>query len=138
MLNLNALMQVNPLVPVAVAVMVMAVGLVWYSMQVFGKKWMVDVGLGAESMKKAPAASYVVSIVASLVLGIFMDYFATRLNLHTWQGGLVLGAKMWLAFVATSMAMNYIFAQRPRRLFLIDVGYQLVIFVFAGVIAVLL
>ena len=131
-------MQVNPLVPVAVAVMVMAVGMVWYSLQVFGKKWMSDVGLSLEVMNKAPAASYVVSIVASLVLGIFMDYFATRLNLHTWQGGLVLGAKMWLAFVATSMAMNYVFARRPRRLFLIDVGYQLVIFVLAGLIAVLL
>ena len=138
MLNLNVLMQVNPLVPVAVAVMVMAVGMVWYSLQVFGKKWMSDVGLSLEVMNKAPAASYVVSIVASLVLGIFMDYFATRLNLHTWQGGLVLGAKMWLAFVATSMAMNYVFARRPRRLFLIDVGYQLVIFVLAGLIAVLL
>lgn len=137
MLNLNALMQVNPLVPIAVAVMVMAVGMVWYSLQVFGKKWMSDVGLSIEVMNKAPVASYVVSIVASLVLGVFMDYFATRLNLHTWQGGLVLGAKMWLAFVATSMAMNYVFARRPRRLFLIDVGYQLVIFVLAGLIAVL-
>ncbi len=137
MLNLNALMQVNPLVPVAVAVMVMAVGMVWYSLQVFGKKWMSDVGLSLEVMNKAPAASYVVSIAASLVLGVFMDYFATRLNLHTWQGGLVLGAKMWLAFVATSMAMNYVFARRPRRLFLIDIGYQLVIFVLAGLIAVL-
>ncbi len=137
MLNLNALMQVNPLVPIAVAVMVMAVGMVWYSLQVFGKKWMSDVGLSLEVMNKAPVASYVVSIVASLVLGVFMDYFATRLNLHTWQGGLVLGAKMWLAFVATSMAMNYVFARRPRRLFLIDVGYQLVIFVLAGLIAVL-
>lgn len=137
MLNLNALMQVNPLVPIAVAVMVMAVGMVWYSLQVFGKKWMSDVGLSLEVMNKAPVASYIVSIVASLVLGVFMDYFATRLNLHTWQGGLVLGAKMWLAFVATSMAMNYVFARRPRRLFLIDVGYQLVIFVLAGLIAVL-
>ena len=137
MLNLNALMQVNPLVPVAVAVMVMAVGMVWYSLQVFGKKWMSDVGLSLEVMNKAPVASYVVSIVASLVLGMFMDYFATRLNLHTWQGGLVLGAKMWLAFVATSMAMNYVFARRPRRLFLIDIGYQLVIFVLAGLISVL-
>jgi len=137
MLNLNALMQVNPLVPIAVAVMVMAVGMVWYSLQVFGKKWMSDVGLSLEVMNKAPVASYVVSIVASLVLGVFMDYFATRLNLHTWQGGLVLGAKMWLAFVATSMAMNYVFARRPRRLFLIDIGYQLVIFVLAGLIAVL-
>ena len=130
-------MQVNPLVPIAVAVMVMAVGMVWYSLQVFGKKWMSDVGLSLEVMNKAPVASYVVSIVASLVLGVFMDYFATRLNLHTWQGGLVLGAKMWLAFVATSMAMNYVFARRPRRLFLIDIGYQLVIFVLAGLIAVL-
>jgi len=137
MLNLNALMQVNPLVPIAVAVMVMAVGMVWYSLQVFGKKWMSDVGLSLEVMNKAPVASYVVSIVASLVLGVFMDYFATRLNLHTWQGGLVLGAKMWLAFVATSMAMNYVFARRPRRLFLIDIGYQLIIFVLAGLIAVL-
>lgn len=137
MLNLNALMQVNPLVPIAVAVMVMAVGMVWYSLQVFGKKWMSDVGLSLEVMNKAPVASYVVSIVASLVLGVFMDYFATRLNLHTWQGGLVLGAKMWLAFVATSMAMNYVFARRPRRLFLIDIGYQLVIFILAGLIAVL-
>ena len=137
MLNLNALMQVNPLVPIAVAVMVMAVGMVWYSLQVFGKKWMSDVGLSIEVMNKAPVASYVVSIVASLVLGVFMDYFATRLNLHTWQGGLVLGAKMWLAFVATSMAMNYVFARRPRRLFLIDIGYQLVIFILAGLIAVL-
>jgi hypothetical protein len=138
MLNLNALMQVNPLVPVAVAVMVMAVGMVWYSVQVFGKKWMSDVGLNTEDMKKAPAIGYVVSIVASLVLGAFLDYFATRLNLHTWQGGAILGAKMWLAFVVTSMAMNYVFAQRPRRLFLIDAGYQLVVFVLAGVIAVLL
>lgn len=137
MLNLNALMQVNPLVPIAVAVMVMAVGMVWYSLQVFGKKWMSDVGLSLEVMNKAPVASYIVSIVASLVLGVFMDYFATRLNLHTWQGGLVLGAKMWLAFVATSMAMNYVFARRPRRLFLIDIGYQLVIFILAGLIAVL-
>ena len=117
--------------------MVMAVGMVWYSVQVFGKKWMSDVGLSIEVMNKAPVASYVVSIVASLVLGVFMDYFATRLNLHTWQGGLVLGAKMWLAFVATSMAMNYVFARRPRRLFLIDIGYQLVIFILAGLIAVL-
>ena len=45
-----------------------------------------------------------------------------------------MGAGCWLGFAGATSFANVIFAQKPKELWLIDSGYNLVSFVVAGVI----
>jgi hypothetical protein len=50
-----------------------------------------------------------------------------------WRGAL-LGAKLWLGFVATTALVNNSFQSGSKKLFAIDQGYHLVGIVLAGLI----
>ena len=62
---------------------------------------------------------------------------AMMLQLHPAPGlssGLGVGTVIGLAFVATSLGINYLFALKPMRLYLIDAGYLVLMFAVMGVI----
>ena len=48
--------------------------------------------------------------------------------------GLAVGSLIGLAFVATSFGINYLFALKPLRLYLIDAGYMVVLLAIVGTI----
>ena len=105
----------------------------WYSKKVFGALWGREAGqTAAPSRPKHPAKVFAVSFVFSLVAATaFAWWLGPQPTLATALGrGLIAGA----CFVATSFGINYQFAGRSTRLWLIDGGYHAAQFAIYGLV----
>lgn len=93
-----------------------------------------------EAMRKqAPkgfAAGLIGSIIASLVLGIFLQYDRlANVGLPTGVvGGLVVGFLVWFGFLMTTGVSGAIFEGRPGKLVGINQAYQLVSYILMGAV----
>jgi hypothetical protein len=110
-----------------------ALGGLWYSNILFGKIWIRENGTPIKKNEKDHQAyvfifSFILSFIAALALallvrrkpGFFMAF-------HT---GILAG----LCWVSTSFGINYLFANRSLKLFLIDAGYHTCQFTLYGLI----
>lgn len=134
---MEVLKSVDILSVVLVAVSSMAIGFVWYSNALFAKTWQKEVGLKDSDIKGGPGMGYLLTTVASLVMGTVMSIVANYAAVNSLVTGLKLGLLVWVGFTATAMAANYIFAKKSLKLFLIDSGYFLVSYLAAGAIIAL-
>ncbi len=105
-------------------------GGLWYSPALFGRAW--NVANGGQAQSGHPAKVFGVSFVFSLV---------TAASFAAWLGAeppladaLKAGALAGFGLVAASFGINYQFAQRSFKLWLIDGGYHTVQFVLFGLI----
>ena len=109
-----------------------AVGALWYG-PVFGKVWMRE---SAVTMDKARSANmpklYGMVLVLNLIAAGSLDMFIGPNA--TWRFGLFAGFMTGLTFVATALGVIYLFEFRSLRLWLINAGYQVVIFSVMGTI----
>lgn len=129
-------MEVNWIAVVAAAVSAFVLGGVWYG-PLFGKKWMELVGLSEEQAKSANmgkvfGGAFALSLIAAFVFAMFLGpkpgvEFATAA-----------GASAGLCWVAATFGINYLFAQRPFGLWLIDGGYATLQFTLYGLVIGLL
>lgn len=119
--------DINVLAVIAGAVIVMIVGSIWYSPNVFFTLWVREMGKKLEEVK--PGASvfitmFVGALVQSYVLANIVRAFGAT---SVVQGGMI-GVFVWFGIVAMTMIGNYAFAGRSRNVYLIDAGYYLVTF----------
>ena len=129
-------MEVNWIAVIAAAASAFVLGGIWYG-PIFGKKWQALVGLSDAQMKEANMAkvfggSFVLSFIAAFVFAMFLGpepgvQFATAA-----------GASAGLCWVAATFGINYLFAQRPFALWLIDGGYATLMFTLFGLVIGLL
>lgn len=128
---------INYLAVVVAALAYYASGALWYSPAFLGKPWMKAVGLTekkiAEKMKSA-WKSYLVSLVAALVISYGIARIEMYMQVTSFSSGLHTGFWTWLCFVLTTAATNSFFAGRPVKLLIIDAGYHLYGFLLLGVI----
>ena len=106
-------------------------GALWYG-PLFGGAWMAEHGFTEDQLRRDfnPATTYgttfVLGLVAAYVFGLFIgpgpDLWVATIT------GLALG----LAWVATSIATNYLFERRSGRLLLINGGYHAIRFGLIG------
>lgn len=124
---------VNLLVVLVAAVSSFALGGLWYSPMLFGRRWSRDAGM--EGRKGGyPARVFGVAFVFALVSAAM---FAWLLGHDpTLERAVHLALVVGAGFVATSFGINYQFADRPVSMWLIDAGYHIVQFLlYALVIA---
>ncbi len=124
-------LYVNLFAVILAAIASMGLGMLWYSSVLFGKKWMVLVGMTPEMMSSAKSSAkraYMVSTVASLVMAYILGVFMNNLLVPNLGQALFVGFMAWLGFVATTMINEYLFSVQKKSwtLYLINVGYQLV------------
>jgi len=106
-------------------------GALWYG-PLFGARWMAEVGMTAEQIKKdfSPArtygAAFVLGLVAAYVFGL---YVGPNPGLSF---SIVTGAAAGLCWVATALATNYLFERRSLALIGINGGYHAVRFALIG------
>jgi len=118
----------------------MALGSMWYG-PLFGKEWMRLSGIGQsqidgskkDGMSKLYLAAFIGSFVMSYVLAHFVQYF----DATTVGRALQLAFWTWLGFVATIMLGDILWKGIPRKLFVIQSGYQLVSIMISAVILAL-
>lgn len=106
------------------------VGGLWYSPLLFGKVWNRENGgqAGAGHPAKVFGVSLAFSLVAAACFGILLGASPGL------ESAVRTGVLVGLGLVAASFGINYQFAQRSFKLWLIDGGYHTAQFLLFGVI----
>jgi hypothetical protein len=124
---------VNIIAVIVCAVVNMIVGSLWYSPVLFAKPWMQLVGIKFDE-KPNPGPLYAVTAVAALVAAFVLAEVIALTKTAGVVGGIEVGLVVAIGFVATTTLPDYIFAGRPTKLYVINVGYQFVALIVEGAI----
>ena len=125
-------MEVNWIGVIAAAISAFVLGGVWYG-PLFGRKWMELVGLSEDQAKSASMAkifggALILSFLAAFVFAMFLGPDIAP------QQGAIYGFSAGLFWVGGTFGINYLFAQRPLGLWLIDAGYATLQFTLYGLL----
>ncbi|MBT8080662.1 MAG: DUF1761 domain-containing protein [Gammaproteobacteria bacterium] len=129
----TTLSGINWIAVIAAALAAFALGAGWYSMPLFGRTWMREIGLseetaGSANMPLVFGTAFVLQFAAATALAASMP--ATS----TWLTGIQCGLVVGVFWVASAFAITYLFEQRSMRLFMINAGYYIVLFAIMGAI----
>ncbi len=129
----NALAGINWPAVVVSTVVAFAVGGLWYSKALFGSAWLEEVGLTEEAVNNANmprtfGGTFVLQFFAVIALAVLVGTDSS------WQSGLSAGLVIGIFWIATAYGITYLFEQRTLRLFLINAGYNVVLFAIVGII----
>ncbi len=129
----HSLASINWPAVVVSTVVAFAVGGLWYSDTLCGKAWLEEVGLSEEDVNKANMTK---TFSGAFVL-LFFAVTALAALIGTdssWLSGLYCGLIISVFWIATAYGVTYLFEQRSMRLFLINAGYNIVLFAIVGTI----
>lgn len=109
------------------------IGAIWYSRNVFGNAWMMEVGLTEEAISRGNmtltfGGTFALQLVAATALAFFLG------SGSDWLIGLQAGLLVAICWIGTAYGITYFFEQRSLRLYLINAGYYLVLFAVMGAI----
>jgi Protein of unknown function (DUF1761) len=125
--------DVNWIAIIVAAIVPMVLGALWYSPLLFAEPWMRAVGRTREELGDA-ALGYLLSAAAAFLSSYVIARIMRWADVDdVWNGALV-GVLIWVGFVGTVLAVTTYFSGRPRELWLINAGYQLVAIVLMGAI----
>src|SRR5215203_1822125 len=115
-------MQMNVWAVLAAGVASLFLGGLWYSPALFGSAWLRATGIPEEKARSANmgavmGSAFVLSLIGAAVFALFLG---PQPELGFAMGA---GFSAGLCWVAGSFGINYLFEQRPLRLFLINGGY---------------
>lgn len=123
--------HINWAAVLAAAVSAFALGGLWYG-PLFKNAWCREAGIDPGAAPRHRAWVFGTAFACSLLAAFaFAAFFGPAPGaLHAVHNGLLVGA----AWVATSFGINYAFAGRSLKLWLIDGGYHVLQFVLYGLI----
>jgi hypothetical protein len=99
---------------------------VWFS--VFMKQWLAGIGRTMEELTHSSVTFPIQAAVAfltSFIVGIVLTILIQKTGPQTALRGVKIGALVWLGFVATSWAKEYIFEVRTIEIYLVNTVYCL-------------
>ncbi len=114
-------------IALAVSVVVyFAIGAVWFSV-LFGKVWIALTGVQmTEDSKKNVGKIFGVTFVINILICAGVACLVSMVNPADIMSAVHLGLTAGVCFMFAPCAMNYMYAQRPFKLVLIDAGYHVV------------
>jgi hypothetical protein len=125
--------EINWLSVLVATVVSFAVGSVWYSKPFFGKTWQQELKLSNEEITSSNMVKiFGLAFVLSFISAMFMDMFIGE-NSTIWSG-MHAGLLVSIVWISTALGVNYLFARKSFKLFLIDAGYFVVFFIIMGAI----
>lgn len=133
---LETIKDINYLAVLFAVLSTFAVGMSWYSLKVFGKTWMKELGIkekdmnNKEGVMKAMAYSTLGSILSAIVLAALM--LAT--NTVGWVDGAIFGAVIGLGIAVASMLTHDAFSLKSFTLTKINGGHDVVSYAVMGAI----
>lgn len=125
--------DVNWIAIIVAAIVPMVLGALWYSPVLFAEPWMRAVGRTREELGDA-ALGYLLSAVGAFLASYALARIMRWAEVDDLWNGVLVGALVWVGFVATVLAVTTYFGGRPRALWAINAGYQLVALVLMGAI----
>ena len=115
------------------ALIPMFLGALWYSNALFAEPWMRAVDRSRDELTGAKLG-YVLSALGALLMSYALARIVRWAEVDDLLNGALVGFLVWLGFVATVLAVTTYFGGRPRALWMINGGYQLVAMVLVGAI----
>ncbi len=133
---------VNYLAVLVAAIVMFALGGLWYSPFLFARKWIALQGRTEEQERAQAAAAnrplmYVSAFVCALIIALVMAHILAHMSSIMPTGavhGAFFGFMAWLGFAAPTSYATAVFSFKPKQLWLIDSMYNLVSFMLAGLI----
>ena len=119
------------------AIAKMVVGAIWYSPRVWGTQWLALMGWSQKELqqrKTGLSKAYGWTFAGALALAYFLAHCVAYMRAETPAYGALVGIWVWFGFVATTSLSAYLFDGRPLKLYLINQGYELVMFAVMGAI----
>ena len=129
--------SINYLGVVVSAIVIFAIGALWYSPMLFGRQWIAAHGYTPEKlaeMRQGMGKAYGITFVCYLVLAAVMNILINRMLIATALGGVKLGAIIWLGFAATIGLTANVFSEKRFAVYLIDTTYQLMYLIAVAVV----
>jgi hypothetical protein len=128
-----ALSEINWMSVIVAAILAFAIGGLWYSPLLFSKIWQKELKLKEEDLKKANMAlifgtTFILNLIGAAVLDLFIRTESTLIS------GVFSGLLVSVAWISTSLGINYLFSQKSLKLFLIDAGYFVTFFIVMGAV----
>jgi hypothetical protein len=119
-----------------------AIGMFWYSPAGFGKQWMKLVGLSTADMEKAKkkgmGKTMGMAAVTQLVTAFVLAHFVIFTGSTSWLDGAQTGFWLWLGFMATKSLGMVLWENKPKELYFLNIGHDLVgMLVMGAILAVL-
>jgi hypothetical protein len=140
---------VNYLAVLVAAIVIFMLGALWYSPLLFTKRWLALQGKTEEQMKAEAAganmplmyaSAFVTALITAFVLALILAHLSRDPAIAEPGGGIsvahgaIIGFTCWLGFAGTTSYATALFSGKPKQLWLIDSGYNLVSFALAGII----
>lgn len=127
-------MDINILAVVLSALSAFFLGFIWYTI-VFAKPWQKEIGMGGKSgdvqtpnLGRLLIGSLILEIIMAFVLANFIGQDAD------FSTGLIKGFTVGLGFVGLAFGVNYLFEGKSVKHWLINAGYNTVVFAVMGAI----
>ena len=123
--------HINYLAVIVVTILAFVLGGLWYG-PLFGKARMKESGVKEGDGKDKMVTTFRLSILLNIIIALNLSAFlGAKADL---QFGLFAGLAAGIGWVSASIGIMYLFSQKSLRLFLIDAGYQTVIYAIMGAI----
>lgn len=131
-------MHINYLAVALAALAAFFLGFIWYTV-IFAKPWQALIGMGSKGKGKASTQQTPDMgrlLIGSLVLETVMAFtFAAIMGSGAGAvTGLTHGLIIGLGWVAAAFGVNYMFEGKQLKLWLINAGYNVVVFAVMGLI----
>lgn len=133
-------MEINYIAILVGAILSMVVGAIWYG-PLFGKKWLEIIGANKEDlaarekMKKSAGPLYLIQFVLTFFQVLVLAHLIAD---TTKVSGLERALWIWAAFIMPTIAGTAMWNNDSKKVswarFLIQSGYQLVIFIIFGLL----
>jgi hypothetical protein len=128
---------VNNVAVLVSGVAIFMLGGLWYSPLLFAKRWMALIGKTEEELK-ANAGNMPLSYLSVFLCGLVTSWVMALVVGNFAPSGPVDGAKIgalcWLGFAGATSFGSALFGGKPKALWLIDSGFNLVAFIVSGLI----
>ena len=118
-------------------VVIFVLGGLWYSPLLFAKRWVALIGKTEEEIKANSGAaplSYIVVFLCGVAIAWMMSLVVGNFSPAGALDGALIGAMCWVGFAGATSFGTALFSGKPKALWLIDSGFNLVSFVVAGII----
>jgi hypothetical protein len=126
--------EINFLAVIVAAFSAFIIGWLWYG-PLFGKQWMKLNGFTKESIQTGRLSlpvimiiNYIATVLAALSIAIFIGAESNLLF------GIFAGFMIALFWIGTSRLNDVLYERKPWGLFLINLGYNLVIYMIMGAV----